>query len=139
MRGLSSASHGWHTGGRDADGVTSWLKAFVVVAVTLPIAAYVVATLGSSPAQPTPQSPVVLRDPPPKPAPQQPQPSRAEPSQDDRDDDAGDDDGGPGDDRTEGDDVSVVTPSPKRVGDDDGSDDDGGSDDGDDTSRGGDT
>ena len=120
--------------------MTSWLKAFVVVMVTLPIAAYVVATLGSSPAQPTPQSPVVLRDPPPKPPPQKPQPSRSESSAEGRDDGAGEgDEGGPEDDRTEGDDISVVTPSPKRVGDDDGTDDDGGTDDGDDTSGGGDT
>ena len=140
MRGLSSASHGRHTDRRDPRRVKSWLKAFVVVVVTLPIAAYVVATLGASPAQPTPQSPVVLRDPPPNPALQTAPavPGRAVRTTTGTSG-AGDDDGGRDDDRTEGDDISVVTPSPKRVGDDDGTDDDGGSDDGDDTSRGGDT
>jgi hypothetical protein len=109
MRAVSSASHDQHTALAHADRVRSWLKALVVVAVTLPIAAYVVATLGASPAQPTPHDPVILREPAPSSSPS------SSPS--------GSPSGVP-DEREQGDDVRVVKPSPKRVGDDDGPSDD---------------
>jgi hypothetical protein len=118
MRVLSSGSHGQHTPHRDGERVGQWWKGLVVAAVTLPVAAYVVATLGAAPAEPTPPAPVVLRDP----AGQSPAP---QPRDDPDDPDDPDDD------------VSVVTPSPKRVGEDDGTDDARGSDDDDDTTDGG--
>ncbi len=109
-----SLSRAAHATRRDARWVKSWLKAFVVVAVTLPIAAYVVghprrvpcaadASVTGRPPGPDRRSRLPNSR-------SRPGPSRRD---DDRDDDAGDDDGGPGDDRTEGDDVSVVTPSPE--------------------------
>ena len=115
-----------------------WWKAFVVVAVTLPISAYVVATLGAAPAEPAPPAPVVLREPSEQSATPQPRPTPSRGVQgSERDLEDGPEDSGDDDDRDGDDDVSVVTPSPKRVGEDDGTDDARESDDDDDTTDGG--
>ncbi|GAB3019785.1 hypothetical protein GCM10011376_28740 [Nocardioides flavus (ex Wang et al. 2016)] len=105
-------------------------KVLLLLAVVVPVTAYVAGSL-ASPGAPPPadHSPVILRDAPAdEPAP--PDPAPASPARERQDDRERDDDRGPDEDRSGregGDRARVVTPQPTPVGEDDDDewDDDG--------------
>jgi hypothetical protein len=88
----------------------STVKVALVLAVTLPMLAYVAGRLAAAPPSPDPLTPVILEKPassePPATEPRPPRSSSPDPPDDDR--------GEPDDD-----DIRVVNPKPSRVGEDD--------------------